>query len=358
MLSWLMGLVIGWMLFCCPAIAIPDTSPTTAADYIQSLNQNSKVMDLQLQYYNDEFSEANQRLTELETALAQERQTYAPQIAATAARLRVLQQQSFTSQGWHVLLNSENLNEFFDRRNRLRQLYQADRERLTTLQARAVEIQNQKRAIEQKQTEIQQFSEQINTQKQDLAAQLKLQQQILAQGSTQAQLKAAQRRLTRDSASFEQLLQQRNLSPEMLAVAGTGQLAAPHAGEVTSGFGPRYHPVLGGQRLHTGVDFQGEYGSPVQAADGGVVIFANWYGGYGRTVAIAHGNDLTTLYCHLNAITVVAGQPVEQGQNIGEVGSTGLSTGPHLHFELRQLGKPIDPMSYFDDVDAIPATAS
>ncbi|NEO83492.1 MAG: peptidoglycan DD-metalloendopeptidase family protein [Spirulina sp. SIO3F2] len=332
--------------FANPLPSSAPAPPTTATEYIQSLNQNSKVMDLQLKYYSEQLQDANQRLQELEAALSKERKTYAPQIAATVARLRFLQQQSFSSQGWHVLLNSENLNEFFDRRDRLRQLYQADRERLETLQVRAIEIQRQKSAIETKQTEIERFTQQIRTQKQDLAAQLKLQQQILARGSTQDQIKAAQTQLSRDAASIEQLLQQRKLSSEVLAVTGTGQLIAPHAGEVTSLFGPRRHPVLGGKRLHTGVDFKGSYGSPVKAADSGVVIFANWYGGYGKTVAIAHGDDLTTLYCHLNAITVVEGQPIRRGELIGEVGSTGLSTGPHLHFELRQQGKAIDPAPY------------
>ncbi|MGB0560731.1 MAG: murein hydrolase activator EnvC family protein [Spirulinaceae cyanobacterium] len=329
-----------------PLETIRPTSLTTAAEYRQSLNQNSQVMDLQLKYYSDQLQTANQRLQELEAALAKERINYAPQVAATVSRLRFLQQQSLSSQGWHVLLNSENLNEFFDRRDRLRQLYEADRQRLETLQVKAIEINRQKAAIEAQQANIQTLTQQIQTQKQDLAAQLALQQRILSQGSPPAQREATQNQLNQDSAGLEQLLQQRNLTPEMLAKTGTGRLNPPHVGEITSRFGPRRHPMLGGKRLHTGIDFKGSYGSPVTAADTGVVIFANWYGGYGKTVAIAHGNDLTTLYCHLNAITVVEGQPIEQGEPLGEVGSTGLSTGPHLHFELRQLGKPIDPVPY------------
>ncbi|MEM8641959.1 MAG: peptidoglycan DD-metalloendopeptidase family protein [Cyanobacteria bacterium P01_G01_bin.54] len=329
-----------------PIETFSPASPTTAAEYIQSLKQNGRVMDLQLKYYGNQLQTANQRLRELEVALEKERKNYAPQVEATAARLRFLQQQSLSSQGWHVLLNSGNLNEFFDRRDRLRQLYEADRQRLETLQVKAMEINRQKVAIEAQQVNIQALTQQIQTQKQDLASQLELQRRILTQGSTPTQLQAAQNQLNQDSAGLEQLLQQRHLTPAMLAKTGTGRLSPPHGGEITSLFGPRRHPMLGGKRLHTGIDFKGSYGSTVTAADGGVVIFANWYGGYGKTVAIAHGNDLTTLYCHLNAIRVVEGQPIEQGEPLGEVGSTGLSTGPHLHFELRQLGKPIDPAPY------------
>lgn len=329
-----------------------QTTVNSAAEYIQSLQQNRKVMDVQLAYYQAQLQTANTRLKQLEAALAKERQTYEPKMQATAARLRFLQQQSFTSQGWQILLKSENVNEFFDRRDRLRQVYQADRDRLHELQEKARIIQAQKSAIEAKRQEITTITQKIATQQQDITTQINLYEQFLQQGDAKSQIAAVQQKLAQDSSSIEQLLQQKNLDTQLLAIAGTGSLSVPHGGELTSLFGPRKHPVLGGERLHTGVDFKGGYGSPVTAADSGVVIFANWYGGYGKTIAIAHGDDLTTLYCHLNAIAVVEGQPVDKGDAIGEVGSTGLSTGPHLHFELRHQGRPIDPLPYLPVEDS------
>ncbi len=112
---------------------------------------------------------------------------------------------------------------------------------------------------------------------------------------------------------------------------------------ITSGFGVRFHPILKKWRPHHGVDYAAPYGTPVHAVAGGKVIFAGWRGGYGKAVVIKHKNGYQTLYGHLGRILVKAGQHVDQGQTIGLVGSTGLSTGPHLHFEVRHYGRRINP---------------
>jgi murein DD-endopeptidase MepM/ murein hydrolase activator NlpD len=114
-------------------------------------------------------------------------------------------------------------------------------------------------------------------------------------------------------------------------------------GRVTSGFGMRLHPILGYSRLHRGVDFGAPTGTPVLAAADGVVTFAAWGGGYGRVVKLAHAQGLATAYAHLSTMAVRPGQRVRQGQVIGLVGSSGLSTGPHLHYEVYQNGRPVDP---------------
>ncbi len=112
---------------------------------------------------------------------------------------------------------------------------------------------------------------------------------------------------------------------------------------ITSAFGPRTHPILGFDRHHRGVDFAAPAGTPVFAAGDGTVTFAGWRGDYGRTVMIRHAGGYDTLYAHLFAITVRPGARVRQGQVIGRVGSTGLATGPHLHFEVHRNRVAIDP---------------
>ncbi len=112
---------------------------------------------------------------------------------------------------------------------------------------------------------------------------------------------------------------------------------------VTSGFGVRFHPILKRWRPHHGIDYAAPYGTPVHAVASGRVVFAGWRGGYGRTVVIKHKNGYSTLYGHLSRILVRVGQHVDQGQTIGLVGSTGLSTGPHLHYEVRHYGRRINP---------------
>ncbi|OYX77640.1 MAG: hypothetical protein B7Y82_06625 [Sphingomonadales bacterium 32-65-25] len=114
---------------------------------------------------------------------------------------------------------------------------------------------------------------------------------------------------------------------------------------MTSSFGMRLHPVLGFSRMHKGVDFNAGHGQTIMAAGGGTVSFAGWHGGHGKYVMIRHNKDLATAYAHMSRIDVRPGQRIGQGQRIGAVGSTGLSTGPHLHYEVWLRGKAVNPVS-------------
>jgi murein DD-endopeptidase MepM/ murein hydrolase activator NlpD len=120
----------------------------------------------------------------------------------------------------------------------------------------------------------------------------------------------------------------------------------PLIGRLSSGFGPRVHPIFGTRRMHTGLDIGGRSGEPIYAAKGGTVIFAGWRGGYGNAVVVDHGGGFSTLYAHQSKIAVQVGDVVSLGDVVGHVGNTGWSTAPHLHYELRLNGKPIDPLPY------------
>ncbi len=119
----------------------------------------------------------------------------------------------------------------------------------------------------------------------------------------------------------------------------------PVDGHITSYFGNRYHPILHFTRFHAGLDIGAAWGSPIVAAGDGRIIAAGWAGGYGREVQIAHGGGLVSLYGHMSEIVAAPGSFVRQGQVIGYVGSSGLSTGPHVHFEVRMGGTPVNPLS-------------
>ena len=119
----------------------------------------------------------------------------------------------------------------------------------------------------------------------------------------------------------------------------------PVSGGVSSGFGNRFHPILGHARFHKGVDLRATYGAPIVAAADGRVVGAGWHGGYGRQVAIAHGGGIQTTYSHMSRMAASPGQMVRRGQVIGYVGSSGLSTGPHVHYEVYKNGRPVNPMS-------------
>lgn len=128
---------------------------------------------------------------------------------------------------------------------------------------------------------------------------------------------------------------------------GSMRWPVPSSTNVTSTFGLRYHPVLKYNRAHNGIDVAAPRGVSIVAANDGLVRIAEWYGGYGNTVVIDHGGGVTTLYGHCSVLLVPEGAKVKAGDTIAKVGSTGLSTGPHLHFEVRKNGDPVDPMSYF-----------
>ena len=125
----------------------------------------------------------------------------------------------------------------------------------------------------------------------------------------------------------------------------TSGMMLPVDGHITSYFGYRYHPILHFTRVHAGLDIGAAWGSPIVAAGDGQVVAAGWAGGYGREVQIAHGGGLTSLYGHMSEIVAQAGSYVHAGQVIGYVGSSGLSTGPHVHFEVRQSGQPVNPLA-------------
>ena len=130
------------------------------------------------------------------------------------------------------------------------------------------------------------------------------------------------------------------------APAGAGGMIWPISGPITSEFGWRTHPIFGTARFHSGQDIGGDYGMPIYAAASGTVIYAGWISGYGNAVIIDHGGGVTTLYGHNDSLNVSEGENVAQGQVIAMCGSTGNSTGPHCHFEVRENGEPVSPYGY------------
>lgn len=148
--------------------------------------------------------------------------------------------------------------------------------------------------------------------------------------------------LEKEQARVEQLIEQ-EASEEGTA---PGILVRPVPGAITSPFGMRTHPILGYTRMHSGVDMSAPHGQQIKAAGSGRVILASVYGGYGNTIIIDHGGGMTTLYAHQSGFNVSYGAQVEAGDIIGFIGSTGFSTGPHLHFEVRLSGKPVNPADY------------
>lgn len=167
--------------------------------------------------------------------------------------------------------------------------------------------------------------------------------QILAQQASQKQALAEYQET---AAKITVWLAQRRTPPLPTDQTGKVRMLQPTSGKITDEFGWRIHPIDQVNRFHEGIDIAAPEGTPIKAAAGGRVVLAGWVGGYGYTVIIEHADNLSTLYAHASLLLVQVGEIVNSGQTIAAVGNTGLSTGPHLHFEVRRSGQAINPREY------------
>jgi murein DD-endopeptidase MepM/ murein hydrolase activator NlpD len=275
----------------------------------------------------------------------------------------------------NVLLNSTSFEDFVERLDFLRFIVRSDTELIARVNAEQHRYQKIVADLEQTQADLYtqrgdrerkrgQLSELANR-RQELLYAATLQQNVIQRNVQQledltaaeeAQLQALIVERQREEAAAARQAQLAACAARRAAAAAAGQAPPPEAcasghfiwpaqGPVVSPFGMRWHPILGGYRMHTGIDIGAPYGAPIIASDDGVVLYTGWYGGYGNTVIVDHGSGLSTLYAHCSSILVTQGQQVARGQAIARVGATGYATGPHLHFEIRVNGVPVNPLS-------------
>ena len=185
--------------------------------------------------------------------------------------------------------------------------------------------------------------------RQETAALAAQRRRMLAQLRVQREMQEeAVRELEAESFRIADLIrrqQQRGPHRGARLTLAAGSLIWPASGPISSGFGWRIDPFIHRRALHTGIDIAAPWGAPVEAAENGTVLYVGWMTGYGNVVVLDHGNGVSTVYAHLSSYAVRPGEAVRRGQVIARVGSTGWSTGPHLHFEVRQDGQPIDPLT-------------
>lgn len=253
-----------------------------------------------------------------------------------------------------VLLSSRNIIEFISGYYLITELVEYDNELIEEVETKKNEIEITKAKLEKEETEIKLIKSKreqttvilqnaITMQENEVAKlneqEKKLQEEITAYKNDQIRIEAAIQAATNNVGDVNiQYTGGTMLWP--VAMSGT---------YITSGFGTRKHPIQGVIKNHTGIDISGggvTYGSPIVAAADGVVTYAGWLGGYGNCVMINHGNGIVTLYGHGQKIVTELHKEVKQGDLIMEVGSTGNSTGPHCHFEVRVNGTPVQPLNY------------
>jgi len=254
-----------------------------------------------------------------------------------------------------VILGAEDFSDFIKRLDFLSLIIKQDAELVDAIELQKVEIEERKATLEEKRKELLNAQAQAEAKRKELESQSAEKERILSRvRQEKAAYEQALNELEQTSHQLESIIRtlqaRQSYRPSGKSASrvhkGNGRMVWPTAGRVTSPFGYRTHPIFGTVKLHTGIDIAAPSGTPIKSGDDGVVIFSGWMRGYGQVVIVDHGGGISTLYAHCSALLVREGAQVGQDQTIARVGSTGFSTGPHLHFEVRTNGKPVNPMGW------------
>ncbi|AFY68623.1 Peptidase M23 [Thalassoporum mexicanum PCC 7367] len=318
-----------------------------AQERLEALQRNVFATDQQINNNLGKLKQAEAQLQDLEADLSYLEIELSSKRITTIARLQHLQRQKL-DHWWALLLSSRDLNQFASRRHQIGRIYEGDRQLLGQIKQKSDKLETKRQQVAKAKNEIILLNQKLAYQKANFQAEAEAQLNIVRRlNSDRVALELAEDRLAQDSRKIALLILSKTQSPQnMILIPGTGQMMYPTIGPISSTYGYRVHPILGYEKFHAGIDFAADYGTLIYAADSGTVIFAGWYGGYGNAVVVSHGNGITTLYAHTEEIYVKEGQAVQKGQPIAAVGSTGYSTGPHLHFEVRANGEPTDPAAF------------
>ncbi|MCC6443003.1 MAG: peptidoglycan DD-metalloendopeptidase family protein [Armatimonadetes bacterium] len=302
-------------------------------DSIESLESRIRLVRLQVKLIR-------QRLVRIQAKLDRHKAALGQRLASIYRNGSV----SYVS----VVCNSGDYWDFLSRSHYAKRVVDSDVDLIQQIKEEREDIAYGKRLLDRKKTQISRLFFRLQAvkmaQRQEASEKLEEFKDISQQRAYFEQHLA---QLEQNSREIEEMIRRLAVTPQgraRMARPWRGGFIRPVNGRITSGFGYRQHPILKRYKLHTGTDLAAPSGTPIRAAAGGVVIHAGWWGAYGNCVIIDHGGGVSTLYGHCSSLSVSNGQSVKQGQTIGRVGSTGFSTGPHLHFEVRQNGVPRNPL--------------
>lgn len=255
---------------------------------------------------------------------------------------------------FELILSANDVNTLMDMFHFEKIIIQEDYKRMQAVKAKADEIAVLKTQVESQKRMVEASIRDINSQRASIQGSIAENKSMIERlKKDKSYYERSERELARQSASIQNMIAnltgKNSKGSTPVQVSSTGFIY-PISGRITSPFGWRTHPIFKSRIFHSGIDIAGPNGGAIKASNDGRVIYSGWYGGYGKVVILDHGvingKPITTLYGHMSAITVSNGQNVKKGQQIGKEGSTGYSTGPHCHFEVRVNGKPTNPLNY------------
>lgn len=316
----------------------------------QKLEQAHQQLQTTTIQYNGLVSNLNSMENQLNTAITQFRNID----IAMKSRIRQVYKHQRTGM-FELILSARDLNTLMDTFYFEKIVIQDDYRRMQAVKAKANQIAQLKAEVESQRRMIAASIRDINNQKATIQSSIAENKDMINRlQKDKSYYERSERELARQSESIQNMIasltrRTPKSGASVVRVSSAGFMY-PISGPITSPFGWRVHPIFKSRIFHSGIDIAGPNHGSIHASNDGRVIYAGWYGGYGKVVILDHGvvngRPITTLYGHMSSVAVSNGQNVSKGQTIGHEGSTGYSTGPHCHFEVRVNGKPTNPLSY------------
>ena len=331
---------------------------------------NNKISDLQIAIdnVNNEISNIENDITLKEVEIAEKEEIL-------GKRLRGVYKNSIGNEILNLILSSDSLGDIISVLSNVKVLVKTDTELINEVVQMKEDLQNQKVDLEKKKSQVEEDKHDLEDTKEEFdkaveeyqsqVDELKViederNEEIAKLNDEQKAIQSEIEKYEEDNADLRAYFNNTSTVNNNTSTSDTNSSSStgttisssasgfikPSGGSVTCPYGPRIHPVTGVNSIHTGVDFGASYGTPIVAAKSGVVTTVTYNTAYGNMVIIDHGDGTSTLYAHASSFATSVGQTVSQGQTIAYVGSTGYSTGPHLHFEIRINGQHVNPMLY------------
>ncbi len=317
--------------------------------HIHEIDKKLNVTKTVLNVHTAKLAKTETKINQTQQVIEKTQETTEDVATAAAKRLREIfegQRISFLEMMFQV----DSLPSLLDRFYFQERVSERDKVLLDSLRAKANALEENKNKLGEQRNQLGSLVSEFAKKALAIAKEKVDEEQVASKLKTQQNFyEQAEQQLAQESSRLEtqiQELETTNRRSKKDMATGSGSMAMPISGPVTSPFGWRRHPIFGVRKFHTGVDLAGPNHAAVRAADSGNVLYTGWYGGYGKVVIVSHGKGMATLYAHMSKTNVAVDQNVAKGDIVGYEGTTGFSTGPHLHFEVRVNGKPNNPLSY------------
>lgn len=290
------------------------------------------------------IDEINKGITDLDKAIEASEKEYNEKMELLKVRLRVMYENSDYTY-INTLAEANNVVDFLERFEIISAVSKRDKEIIESIKEVKTDIEFKKQLATDEKEKVEAIADETLKKINKLNA---------SRANVDEEIKSINSRLDKLEDQEDKLLSQsnalvnqiKNLQVKGKYAGGIMKWPCPSSSKISSYYGNRLHPILKKYKMHTGIDISASQGSSIVAANSGTVIMAGWQNGYGNTVVVDHGGGITTLYAHCSKLLVGVGKKVNAGDTIAKVGSTGMSTGPHLHFEVRKNGSTTDPIKY------------